>query len=145
MTNELKTLLPGESYTLTNGSRISIRPIPFGKLHLFSEAVASLIIRLQETGLKLQDISDWKIVFDIAFEEIVRIMMLILGKPRKWFDTITITDGIGILNIIIEQNFSEDTKKNITLLIGKLNLILSTASRPSSVPDIHGETFRTTQ
>lgn len=121
---KLKELLPGELYNLQNGGQVLIKPVPFGKLSLFSEAVASLIGKLMEGGLKLESIEDWKVLFDTAFEETLKIMSLVLDKHREWFNEITISDGLGILNIIIGQNFSEDIKKNLKTLIGKASLIL---------------------
>lgn len=121
---KLKELLPGELYTLSNREQVLIKPVPFGRLSLFSEAVASLIGKLMEGGIKLEGIEDWKILFDTAFEETLNIMALVLDKPREWFDTISISDGLGILNIVIEQNFSDDIKKNLKTLIGKASLIL---------------------
>lgn len=124
--DKLKELLPGEPYTLSTGGQVIIKPVPFGKLRLFSEAVASLMGKLMQGGLKIEGIEDWKTIFDVAFEETLSIMSLVLDKPREWFDTITISDGLGILNIIIEQNFSESSKKNLKKLIAKASLILKT-------------------
>jgi len=60
--DELKTLLPGTPYTLSNGETVIVSPVPFGKLRLFSDAVARLFQRLNETGLKLEEIQDWKVI-----------------------------------------------------------------------------------
>lgn len=137
--DELKTLLPGKSFTLTTGETIIVSPVPFGKLRIFSEAVAALLKRLSESGMKIESIDDWRVIFDIAFEEAIKIMSLVLGKPREWFDSISLADGLGIINIIIEQNFNENTKKNLKGLVEKLNSLLQTQSRPSSPQATPGE------
>lgn len=130
--SELKILLPGEPFTLSNGETIIVSPVPFGKLRIFSGAVAELTRRLSEAGLKFESVEDWRVVFDVAFEETVKIMALVLDRPREWFDTISLSDGLGLLNIIIEQNFNEDTKKNLKGLIERVSSLLRTQSRPLS-------------
>jgi len=122
MTDELKTLLPDTEFILESGEPVAVRPVPFGKLNLFSEAVAALMMKVTGSGLKMKKAEDWKVLFDIAFEETMKIMGLVIDKPRKWFDSISISDGIGILNIIIEQNLKEEAKKNIQSLWKKFNL-----------------------
>jgi hypothetical protein len=143
MDDELKKLLPGESYPLPNGETVMIRPVPFGKLRVFSEAVASFFEKLQGRGqdkgqdkvLKLESVQDYKTLFDTAAEEVLGIMALVLDKPREWFDTIDIPDGLGILAVIVEQNLNERAKKNLQLLLGKFSSLSQTASRPSSSTD----------
>lgn len=129
--SELKDLLPGDDYKLLTGATLIVKPVPFGKQRLFSTAISRLMQRLQEQGLKLETIKDWNEVFDIAFEEVVDIMVLVLGKPRDWFDTITMADGYGLLALIVEQNFSDDTKKNIQKLITRVTGLLQTPSSSS--------------
>ena len=90
-----------DTLTLSTGETITICPIPFGKLPLFSGAVSELLQKLSAAdvlspGKRL----DVKIIFDLAFEEIIGLMMLILDRPREWFDDIDIADGVAMLEII---------------------------------------------
>lgn len=143
--DELKVLFPEEIYILQSGEQVTVRPVPFGRLRVFSEAVASLMLKLSGLGLELKDVDDWKVLFDAAFEETLKVMGLVLEKPREWFDTITISDGIGLLTMIVEQNLNESAKKNITGLIEKVTSLLQTSSRSSSVPGTHGARSKATR
>lgn len=143
--DDLKTLLPGEQYTLSNGETVIVSPVPFGKLRMFSDAVAKLFQKLSETGLKIDSIDDWKVIFDVAFEEILNIMSIVLDRPREWFDTIDLADGLGLLDIIIEQNFNDRAKKNLKRFLGRISGILQTQSRPSSQQVTGGQTSSDTQ
>lgn len=145
MDDELKILLPGEQFSLSNGDTIMVSPIPFGKLRLFSGAVASLMQKLSEQGLKLEGINDYQVIFDVAFEETLKIMSLALDRPREWFDAIDLADGLGLLNIIIGQNFNDRSKKNLKGLLQKMGGLLQTQSRPSSPQATHGPKLRAIQ
>jgi hypothetical protein len=142
---EMKTLFPGRTVTLGSGDTVEVRPVAFGKLNRFSEALASLFQKLQENGLKLESIDDWKIVFDIAFEETLNILGLLLDKPREWFDSIDLADGLEILDVIVEQNFGERAKKNIRRILDRLSSLSQMPSRPLSAQDIAGRIFNDTQ
>jgi hypothetical protein len=128
--------LQGEIVTLSTGEKLTIKPIGFGKLSIFNDATASLITKIQGTGFKLSTIKDWQILFDIAFEETIAIMALVIDKKRKFFDDISIADGLGILAKIIEQNFNDDAKKNLKIIVAKFSSLLPTAFKFSSAPDI---------
>lgn len=125
---ELEILLPEETLKLSSGELLTISKVPFGKLRLFSDAVGNLLKKIQESGIST-DTLDYQKIFDIAFEEVINIMMLILNKDRKWFDTISIEDGLAILNVIVRQNFSENAKKNLALLLKQMKSLLQTQSK----------------
>ncbi len=132
MSDELKTLLPEQAYTLENGNQVIVSPVPFGKLRIFSGAIASLMEKIGASGVKLENVQDYTTLFDIAFEETAGIMMLVMEKDRDWFDGITIADGMGLLALIIEQNMSEAAKKNLAQLIKVGRSLLLTRSNTSS-------------
>jgi hypothetical protein len=124
--NELKRLFPAETFRLENGEEVAVSPVPFGKLMVFGEAVASLLKKLSEAGVeKLDDLGDIGRVFNIAIEEVIALMGLVLGKDREWFDTITLPDGVGLFTKILEQNFNERTKKNLQDLATKIQSSLT--------------------
>ncbi|MDA8432001.1 MAG: hypothetical protein M0Z60_03440 [Nitrospiraceae bacterium] len=126
--------LPGILYTLSNGKAMTIFPVPFGKMNILSEAVARLFVRIREAGLELTSLSDLRQLFDIAFEEIVAIMGLILDKPREWFDTIDLGDGMALLDLIAEQNFNDRTKRNLSAVMVRLGALTPGSSSPSPSP-----------
>ena len=112
MKDEIKTLL-GETFTLTTGEMVTVKPVGFGKLPQFSTAVAQLFRRLKDQGIEKDAIEDWQKLFDVAFEETISIMMMVLDKPREWFDEIEIADGVDLLDKIITQNLNDRVKKKI--------------------------------
>lgn len=143
---ELSKLLPGESYTLSDGREISISPVPFGKLRLYTEKLISLSSRVASVeGLDLNDPASLTLLFDFAFDEIVSLMGLILGKDREWFDTIKLGDGVGILMVMVRQNFDETTKKNVLALVERIKGASQTSSKPSSEEVIAGGRFKGTR
>lgn len=124
--DELKRLFPAEQYTLESGEEVTVSPVPFGKLTVFSKTVTSLLVKINEAGVtKIEDANDIGRVFGIAIEEVIALMGLVLGKNREWFDTITLPDGIGLFTKILEQNFNERTKKNLASLAIKIQSSLT--------------------
>jgi hypothetical protein len=124
--NELKRLFPEEKYKLESGEEVTVSPVPFGKLTVFSKAVASLLAKISEAGVqKVDSAEDIGRVFDIAIEEVIALMGLVLGKDREWFDTITLPDGVGLFSLILDQNFNERTKKNLQGLATKIQSSLT--------------------
>ena len=142
-TNEMKTLLPGETITLLSGERVVIRPVPFGKLPEFFDDIDVLVKKFMGKGdinLILSLITDAKSLLTGAFEEVVRIAGKVINKKRAWWNTIDIADGIAIVNVILKQNIdNERAKKNLKELIMRGTSLLQTQSKPSSALDIAGK------
>ena len=136
--DELKDLLPGEDYSLEASQVLRVKAIGFGKLPRFSDAVSNLFKKVQATDLG--DLSNMGAVFKVAFEEVVQVMMLVLNKDREWFDGISVADGIGLAEIIVRQNITEKTKKNLAALVSKGGSLLRTQSKPLSAPATDGKT-----
>lgn len=101
---------------LENGETLEVKPIPFGKLPHFTETFANLLNRLADISINLESSEDFKRLFDVAFEEVIALMGKIIDKPREWFDTISISDGLAIMDAILELNWNEKTKKNFSAL-----------------------------
>jgi hypothetical protein len=141
---EMKTLLPGRNITLSNGEEVWVAPVPFGKSLMFADAVTALFEKLGDKGLKLENLNDWKTLFKVAFEETLGIMGLVLDKPREFFDGIDLADGLELLDVIIEQNYSERAKKNIRSLLDRLGSQLPTQSRFSSAQAIASKILKST-
>ena len=118
MAEELKKIYPGVEYTLGNGDKVMVSPVPFGKLMVFGEAIAALFQKLAVMGVTAQAEGDWSgfdfgMVFTSAVEEVITLMGLVLDRDREWFDTISTDDGLALFNLIVKQNVNEETKKNI--------------------------------
>jgi hypothetical protein len=122
---ELKKIFPAEIVKLESGEEVSVSPVPFGKLTAFGEALASIISKLTIAGVDLEKLSAEDIgrVFSVAFEEIIGVMMMVLKKDREWFDNITLSDGLGLLMVIVRQNFNDDVKKKLSALLPRIQSI----------------------
>jgi hypothetical protein len=111
--DELEALFPGETYKLSNGEEIVIKPVTFGKLKVFIDAISSLFAKLESAGIQdIENAATWPAIFSVAHDEVVKIMMAITGKPRAWFDDELLpADGLHIFGMIVKQNITEDLKK----------------------------------
>lgn len=128
---ELDILFPGESYTLKGGEEIVVKPVTFGKLKVFIDAVSSLFLKLESAGIKdIENPSSWPGVFSVAQDEVIKIMMAITGKSREWVEALAPVDGIAILGMIITQNITEDLKKKFLDLVKVIRSAMPTS--PSS-------------
>lgn len=123
MNQELKRIFPEEIYKLSTGEEVSVSPVPFGKLARFGEALASLLTKIGALNVSLDDPQAVGKVFGVAFDEIISIMALVLNKDKEWFNRITVEDGIGLLTVILAQNFNESTKKKLDLLLPRLQSV----------------------
>ena len=120
--DELKRIFPAEIYKLGSGEEVSVSPVPFGKLVAFGEALASIVAKLTLAGVDLENLKpeDLGRAFAVAFDEIVMVMAMVLKKDREWFDHITLADGLGLLTVIIQQNFNDDVKKKFADLLPRI-------------------------
>jgi len=120
--SELKRIFPEEIYKLESGEEVTVSPVPFGKLSVFGESVASIVGKLALAGVNLEKVTteDLGRVFGVAFEEIITLMGLVLNKEREWFNGITLADGLGLLTLIIQQNWKDDIKKKLSVLLQKI-------------------------
>lgn len=123
MNEELKRIFPTEDYELLSGVVVSVSPVPFGKLARFGEALARLFEKVGKIDTATDDPNYIGVVFGAAFEEIISIMALVLDKDIEWFNSITVEDGIGLLTLILKQNFNESTKKKLDLLLPRIQSV----------------------
>ena len=125
---EHKVLFPEESYKLENGDTVMVSPVPFGQMKHFAEGVAKLLQRCQGLEFDMDNPDTWTQLLTAAFEEVTGLMGLVLKKDMKWFDLITFADGIGLLHLMVKQNVTERTKKNIQALVGEVTTLRQTLS-----------------
>lgn len=130
---ELESLFPGETYKLTNtGEEIVVKRVTFGKLKVFIDAVSSLLLKLESSGIKnIEDPTSWPAVFAVAHEEVMKIMGAILRKERAWFDEVLLpADGLHLFGMIVRQNVDGELKKKFQDLGKLLKSVMQTS--PSS-------------
>jgi hypothetical protein len=125
---ELKRIHPEVVYTLETGEQVTVSPIGFRKLGRFGQAVISIFGKLREAGvdvskLELTDQSTIALALSLAFDEVVDLMAVILGKDMDWFEKLSPVDGALILEIMIKQNWNENTKKKLTDLLGRIQSV----------------------
>jgi len=121
----MSRLIPGEAYRLRkiDGEEevLWVKPVPFGKLRLFSSALLSLTNKVQEAGISdIREPASWPVIFDLAFEEVLDVMSMVLEKDKDWFDTILPASGVELIGIIINQNLTEDLKKKVVDLAARM-------------------------
>jgi hypothetical protein len=133
--DDVKTLLPEVSVELSGDRRVLIGPVPFGKTPLFTGAISSLVQKVAGAGVNLKDLENWEPLLKVAFEETVKVIGLVIDKPRPWFDTISLSDGLEIIDVIVSQNFDERAKKKITKYRPRVESLLSTLSKTSLPAD----------
>jgi len=150
MDDELKVLL-GETYTTGSGEIITLGKVPFGKLHIFSSAVASLLEKVDKLRFSVLGLSNDKndkqivaLLLESAFEEMVQIMGLLLNKPREWFDSLDPSDGIEIAYKLYLKNLDDRAKKNLAALLKTAISQLQTLSKASSQQATPGMTSEDT-
>jgi len=128
---ELEVLFPGESYTLKGGEEIVVKPVTFGKLKVFIDAISSLFLKLESAGIRdIENPASWPGVFSVAQDEVTKIMMAITGKSAAWVDALSPADGLHLLGMIIQQNITEDLKKKFLDLVKVIRSAMPTS--PSS-------------
>lgn len=130
--DELKILLPAEEVILSTGERVTVSPVPFGRLAAFEGAKALMMMKLQGMSFDMADGGNFKKFLETAAEEVMAVMMVALERERVWFDQILPQDGFALWAVIAQQNFTEDSKKNLPALMEAITSLLPRSSSTSS-------------
>ena len=143
-TDEIKVLFPEETITLESGEQVEVRPVPFGQLHKFSQAIGNIFKKVKEAGLTEDGLDNVQVMLDVALEEVQSMMLLVLGKEDGWLDGITINDGVILLELIFKQNIKEETKKKFLKAIEGFTSLLPIQHSILSKTVTDGETSKDT-
>jgi hypothetical protein len=144
---ELDRLFPGEVYKTQSGEEVVVRPITFGQLKIFIDAISSLASKAAQAGIDdIEDMSQWPALFNVAYDEISKLMLAILNDEKydeDWIYNQAASDMIGVFAIILKQNANEVTKKNIQALVDAIKSVTPTSSSSSSSTDTPGTESKT--
>jgi len=107
--SELHTLQPAHELSLSSGEILTIKPLPFGKLAKALSLVSSIFgnASLGYEALSADANSAGAIIARVLAEggeEIYQLLSLGTGKPREWFDTLSMDDGIRVTTLFLEVN-----------------------------------------
>ena len=146
-TDQMEDLLPGNSVTLENGKKVMVRPIVLGQLKDFSRIVTALAMksadvlggdlsRIEKGDVRPEDII---VMVQVAFEEVMELAALVTDLTQAEVTKLNLGDGAGVLSLVLEQNLTESSKKNLASLwrVIKRNLpssILSSSSSTTGTP-----------
>ena len=150
--SDMETLFPGREITVA-GETLRIAPLRFGQIAEAGKKLAPVIkaIALSPMGKTDQSImdmaADWVEVLASGGEELLTFLAWSVGKPREWFDTIGMDDGIAILQAVYGENLDFFNRRVLPLLAraqAENQQIGVTSSESLSPPVTDGQTSTAT-
>jgi hypothetical protein len=124
MSDDLQTLLPEREVTVRRAGAITgqeqapetltIAPFFFGQLPKAVKLIqplaqalgAAQVLTIEGTTVRLS--ADWPLklpqIVAEGGEALIDLIAFVTGKPRAWFDTLGIDDGIGLTRAVLEVN-----------------------------------------
>jgi hypothetical protein len=139
MSDDLSALLPGREVTV-KGETLVLMPFFFGQLPravkliqpLASALMAANVASFDGTTMRLA--ADWPlkvpaIVAD-GGEALLDLLAFITGKPRAWFDTLGVDEGIALTRAALEVNGD--------FFVAKVAPMLPVAISPDGAPSSPG-------
>lgn len=122
--DELAELLPlGETVTV-KGQEIKILPFKFGQLPQVLGHIGALAVAAEGDEFNLIR------AFTEGGESVIACLVIATGKPREWFDTLEMDEGVALLTAVIKTN-SDLFEKKILPLIGQMKIRTGQTSQPS--------------
>jgi hypothetical protein len=124
MSEDLKALFPGQEVD-AGGEKFIISPFAFGQLPKVAKCFAS-IKGVIEGGDLIQ-------IASAGGEDLLELLCLAVGKPRKWFDTLPSDEGLALMAAVIQSN-RDFFVQRMSLALQRLTQAVSGTGAPSS-PD----------
>jgi hypothetical protein len=123
--DELTQLLAGAEEVTVKSEIISVMPFKFGQLPAILRHIGALA--------RFAEGDNFNIVRAITegAEDVLACLAVATGKPREWFDTIEIDDGINLLKAVVNVN-EEFFKKKLLPLVPSLGNLGKLAGQKSS-------------
>ncbi len=103
--DELNTLFPDNTVTLSDGSTVAVNEFTFGQLPRVlakSKSIFGIVRQLYEDG----EAGMASTLLIEGGEDFIELLMISTGKPRAWFDTLRAEDGLLISTHFLEVNLS---------------------------------------
>lgn len=131
--DELQTLFP-EKIIKVHGEDLVLKPLTFGQLPKAIKIVEKLG-GLFETTFKKSKVTDANTVMKfitLGGDDFIDLMCLGVGKPREWFDTLPMDEGISLTISFIEVNVSFFTQRVLPMMLTATEQITSTYGQKRS-------------
>ena len=125
MTDELQALLPERDVTV-KGETITVSPLFFGQLPKAVKLMQPLadalrganILWIEGESVKLR--TDWPLklpqVVAEGGEALIDLLAFIINRPREWFDTLDMDDGVTLTRKVFEVNIDFFAKRIAPML-----------------------------
>ena len=118
--SDMETLFPGRQVT-AGGETLTITPLFFGNVPLATEKLAPVIkavsSSLGKPDQSIMDIaSSWVDLLAAGGEDLLMFLAWYVNKPREWFNTIGMDDGLALLQAVYEENVDFFNRRVLPLL-----------------------------
>lgn len=117
---QIDSIFPSIKVTLVCKEEVLVMPVPLPRISEFYSGVLAILTALEKMNYKLEDVADLPQVFTLATKESIGIMSIALNKPLDWFNRITLSDGLKLLDAILKINTIDDVVKNAKSLVATL-------------------------
>jgi len=118
--SDMETLFPGRQVT-AGGETLTIAPIKFGQITQASKMLAPVIKAVSSSlGKPEQSIMDmassWVDLLAAGGDDLLIFLAWAIGKPREWFDTLGMDDGLSLLQAVYEENVDFFNRRVLPML-----------------------------
>ena len=110
---ELKVLFPNVDIVLSTGETVTLKPFNFGQIPRVVELATPLISVVQDLASD-QNTNHEAIairLITIGGEDLIKILMFGLKKPREWFDDLPTDDGVALTTQFLAVNYDFFTQR----------------------------------
>ncbi len=119
--SDMETLFPGRQVT-AGGETLTITPLFFGDVPLASQKLAPVVKAVASSlGKSDQSIMDmassWVDLLAAGGEDLLMFLAWSVKKPREWFNTLGMDDGLAILQAVYEENVDFFNRHVLPLLV----------------------------
>ena len=121
MSNDLDMLFPGQDVTVA-GQTITVKPLTFGQLPKATKLLQPVIKALRDAGALSGEgavidlIGSWVDTLAAGGEDLLALVGYAIGKPRDWFDLLSMDDGVAIVRAVVEVNGDFFARKVLPML-----------------------------
>ena len=141
--SDLDVMYPAGQEVKVGGESLTVKPLKFGQLAQASRLM-SPIARQVAAALKTDDdrtLADTASVFvDLMAaggDDLMNALGFFVGKPREWFDTLEMDDGLRLMQAVYEVN-ADFFRVRVLPMFAKAAAVDpqtgATSSEPSSAP-----------
>lgn len=138
MTHEVELMFPQGKELTVNGETLKIKPFTFGQfpkvLALLKGVNNETLVRQEDGTMKAVKLDTLDLVMANS-DKVVDLCVIATGKPRAFFDTMSVTDGIDLCQALIEVNadfFVKRLQPKMTESVERLSSLVGAASSLSS-------------